>query len=365
MSEVLALNCGSSSLKYALFDGERVVVRGAIDDIGEGAVADHGAAVHVVLDELAARGTAPRAVGHRLVHGGPDHAAPERVDAALLGALATLAPFAPLHLPAELRAIEAVTARFAELPQVVCFDTAFHRTMPDVAQRYALPASLYDAGVRRYGFHGISYEFVVESLGAQKIGRSVIAHLGSGASMVAVRDGRSIDTTMGFTPTAGLVMGTRSGDLDPGLLVYLLAHGGYDARRLERLVNHDAGLAALSGTTPNMQRLLALRATDPRAALAVDVFCYQAKKWVGALAATLGGLDTLVFTGGMGAHAPAVRQQICSGLEHLGVVVDDAKNAAGDAVISAGGPCVVRVLGTDEERMIARRTRRVLGLDAP
>jgi acetate kinase len=365
MSEVLALNCGSSSLKYALFDGERVVVRGAIDDIGEGAVADHGAAVHVVLDELAARGTAPRAVGHRLVHGGPDHAAPERVDGALLGALATLAPYAPLHLPAELRAIEAVTARFADLPQVVCFDTAFHRTMPDVAQRYALPASLYDAGVRRYGFHGISYEFVVESLGAQKIGRSVIAHLGSGASMVAIRDGRSIDTTMGFTPTAGLVMGTRSGDLDPGLLVYLLAHGGYDARRLERLVNHDAGLAALSGTTPNMQRLLALRATDPRAALAVDVFCYQAKKWVGALAATLGGLDTLVFTGGMGAHAPAVRQQICSGLEHLGVVVDDAKNAAGDAVISAGSPCVVRVLGTDEERMIARRTRRVLGLDAP
>jgi acetate kinase len=237
--------------------------------------------------------------------------------------------------------------------------------MPEVAQRYALPASLHDAGVRRYGFHGISYEFVVESLGAQRLGRTIIAHLGSGASMVAVRDGRSLDTTMGFTPTAGLVMGTRSGDLDPGLLVYLLAHGGYDAERLERLVNHDAGLAALSGTTSNMQRLLDLRASDPRAALAVDVFCYQARKWVGALTATLGGLDTLVFTGGIGARAPAVRQQICSGLEHLGVVLDAAKNAAGDAVVSAGSACIVRVLATDEERMLARRTRRVLGLDAP
>jgi acetate kinase len=183
--------------------------------------------------------------------------------------------------------------------------------------------------------------------------------------MVAVRDGRSLDTTMGFTPTAGLVMGTRSGDLDPGLLVYLLAHGGYDAERLERLVNHDAGLAALSGTTSNMQRLLELRASDPRAALAVDVFCYQARKWVGALTATLGGLDTLIFTGGIGAHAHAVRQQICSGLEHLGVVLDGAKNAAGDAVVSAGSECIVRVLATDEERMLARRTRRVLGLDAP
>jgi acetate kinase len=361
---VLALNCGSSSLKYAAFDEEDVLARGTMA-IGPGGVADHAAAVHAVFDELGARGVQPEAVGHRLVHGGPEHLEPERVDAALLTSLAGAVPFAPLHLPAELRAIEAVKARFGDLPQVVCFDTAFHRTLPERAQRFALPKALFDAGVRRYGFHGLSYEYVVASLGAETLGRAVLAHLGSGASMAAVRDGRSVDTTMGFTPTAGLVMGTRSGDLDPGLVVHLLEHRGYDASALGRLVNREAGLLALSGTTSDMQRLLGARAQDPRAALAIDVFCYQARKWVGALAAALGGIDALVFTGGIGEHAPEIRRDICQGLEHLGVALDDARNASGAEAIRADGARVAAyVVRTDEERMVARHTRRVLRVAA-
>jgi acetate kinase len=355
MSVILALNCGSSSLKYATFDGEEVVLRGSVDRIGAGGVADHGAAVHAVLDRLADYGAArPAAVGHRIVHGGPDHAEPARVDDALLASLTRAIPFAPLHLPAELAAIEAVRARFGELPQVVCFDTAFHRTLPPVAQRLPVPASLHTAGVRRYGFHGLSYEYVVDTLGAKKLGRAVLAHLGNGASMAAVQDGRCLDTTMAFTPTAGLVMGTRSGDLDPGLLVYLLQHQGYDAARLERLVNHEAGLLGLSGTSSDMQTLLGLRETDARAALAVSVFCMQARKWVGAFAAVLGGLDSLVFTGGIGEHAGEVRREICAGLGHLGVPTDGG----------AGGTCQVHVVHTDEERMIARRTRELLAAPA-
>ena len=360
-ANVLALNCGSSSLKYALFHDEHLLLRGDVE-VGAGAVADHAGAVHAALEELDRRGAPPpAAVGHRLVHGGPDHDQPERVTAALLASLASVVPFAPLHLPAELSAIDAVRARLGELPQVVCFDTAFHRTMPERAQRFALPGYLFDAGIRRYGFHGLSYEYVVETLGAGALRRAVVAHLGSGASMTALRDGRSVDTTMGFTPTGGLVMGTRSGDLDPGLLVHLLAHRGYDACDLERMVNHEAGLLALSGTTADMERLLVLRSTDPRAALAVEVFCDHARKSIGAYAAVVGGLDALVFTGGIGAHAPAVRAEICRGLEHLGVTLDDARNAASERLVSVdGGPCVVHVVATDEERMIARHARRLL-----
>jgi acetate kinase len=362
MSGVLSLNCGSSSVKYALFEDEDVVLRGAIDRVGTGGAPDLAAAVHAIFDELTKQGVgAPRAVGHRLVHGGPDHVEPQRVDAPLLASLALAVRFAPLHLPSEILAIQGVRARFADLPQVVCFDTAFHRALPEVARRYALPAALFDGGVRRYGFHGLSYEYVVESIGPSILRRAVLAHLGSGASMVAVRDGKAIDTTMGFTPSAGLVMGTRPGDVDPGLMIYLLEYGGYDASRLERLVNREAGLLALSGTTPDMRELLARRGTDERAALAVDVFCYQACKWIGALAAALGGMDALVFTGGIGEHASEVRREICRRLGHLGVALDDARNAAGERIISRDeAPCHVHVIGTDEERMIARHTRRVL-----
>jgi acetate kinase len=339
---VLALNCGSSSLKYAVLAGDDALARGTIDRIGDDDV-DHAAAARSIFDELEARRISVDAIGHRLVHGGPHHVEPTRVSDELLASLRGAVAFAPLHLPAELAVIDVARARYERAPQAVCFDTYFHRTLPEHAQRFALPASLFDAGIRRYGFHGLSYEYVVETLGAATLGRAVIAHLGSGASMAAIRDGRSIDTTMAFTPTAGLVMGTRSGDLDPGLVVYLLEHG-YDVRSFDRLVNHEAGLLALSGTSADMKTLLAARATDRRAALAIDVFCVCAKKWIGAFAAVLGGLDSLVFTGGIGEHAADVRREIVEGLEHLGV----------------GSVCKTHVIHTDEERMIARHTRRVL-----
>jgi acetate kinase len=361
----LAINCGSSSLKYALFEGDEpddlAALRGNVERIGE-AVPDHAAAVHAVLDALAQKKLSPPdVVGHRVVHGGASHSAPALVDVALLTSLDELVPFAPLHLPAELSAIRAVAARWPDRPQVACFDTAFHRTLSEVAQRYALGHDLYAAGVRRYGFHGLSYEYVVASVGARELGRAVIAHLGSGASMVAVCDGRAVDTTMGFTPSGGLVMGTRPGDLDPGLLVYLVAQGR-DARALDDLVNHHAGLFALSGGTSDVRELLARRDRDPAAAMALDVFVWNAKKWIGAMAATLGGIDTLVFTGGIGENSPRIRQELARGLEHLGVRLDDARNGRNDAVVSvASARCKVRVLvvRTDEERMVARHAARM------
>jgi len=360
---VVALNAGSSSLKYAVFgdiertDGD-VLLRGAVDRIGSGGLADHAAAVHAVLDELDRHGLGtPEVVGHRLVHGGPEHTEPAIVDDALIATLGRAISFAPIHLPVELRAIAAVRARFADVLQVVCFDTGFHRTLPDVARRFALPDAWFEAGIRRYGFHGLSFEYIAAALSSAQLRRAVFAHLGNGASMVAVRDGRSIDTTMGLTPTGGLVMGTRSGDLDPGLLIYLLDHG-YDARSLAQLVDHEAGLLALSGTSSDMQRLLELRATEPRAALAIDVFCYQARKSIGALAAALGGIETLVFTGGIGEHAAPIRFEICRGLDHLGITLDAGANAAGAPVIGTAH-CEVHVIRTDEERMIARHARRL------
>jgi acetate kinase len=362
---IVALNAGSSSLKYAVFgDAERtdtgdVVLRGTLDRFGAGGPADHAAAVSSVLDQLDRRGIErPRVVGHRLVHGGPTHTQPAIVDDALIAALRHAIPFAPLHLPIELGAIAAVRTRFADVPQVVCFDTGFHRTLPEVARRFALPSARLGAGIRRYGFHGLSFEYIAASLPAARLRRAIFAHLGNGASMVAVRDGRSIDTTMGLTPTGGLVMGTRSGDLDPGLLLYLLDHG-CDARQLAQLVDHEAGLLAISETTSDMQQLLELRATEPRAALAIDVFCYTARKAIGALAAALGGIETLVFTGGIGEHAAPIRFEICRGLEHLGIALDDARNFAGAPIIGQGR-CEVHVIRTDEERMIARHARRLV-----
>ncbi|TMQ13511.1 MAG: acetate/propionate family kinase, partial [Deltaproteobacteria bacterium] len=257
---IVAINCGSSSVKYAVFDGDAPVARATIDG-----VTDHRGAVFAVLDQLAAR---PTAVGHRLVHGGADHISPERIDAALRAALDRLVPLSPLHLPVELAAIDAVSLRLGDVPQVACFDTAFHASLPEVARRLALPAALADAGVRRYGFHGLSYASIVAALPPERLQRAVIAHLGSGASMAAIRDGRSVETTMGFSPAGGLVMATRPGDLDPGVMVHLVERG-YDARRLDQLINHEAGLRALSGTTGDMRRLLERRDADPAAALAV------------------------------------------------------------------------------------------------
>ena len=378
--DILCLNTGSSSLKFALFAagaGEDERLRGAVTGLGaerprlrlwdaggrlqrEAAVDARAAvdAVPLVLEAVAAY--TPAAVGHRLVHGGPDHVAPARLDAALLAALRRASLLAPLHLPAQLAVVEAVAARRPELPQVACFDTAFHSRLPAVARRLPLPRSLDDEGVRRYGFHGLSYEYVVEAVG-QGAGRLVIAHLGSGASLAAVRDGAPVDTTMSLTPSGGIMMGTRSGDLDPGVLVYLLRTRGWDADAVERFVNQEAGLLGVSGRSADMEALLAARDTDAAAAEAVAVFCWQARKAVGALAAALGGLDTLVFTGGIGEHAAPVRAGICDGLAHLGIRLDAAKNAADAPVISVlDVPCTVRVVPTDEDRMIARHTRAVL-----
>ena len=380
-SRVLCLNSGSSSLKLALYDEETRLASIAVEGIGSdrgrittsgnarrfhseapGRFGDIQAALRAAFSALdAAKLDPPDAVGHRVVHGGPDYAAPERVTTALVAALRALTPFAPLHLPAAIAGIEAVTARFHGVPQVVCFDTAFHRPMPEVSQRLPLPRALWAKGVRRYGFHGLSYEYVVATVGAATLGRAVIAHLGNGASMAAVRDGAPVDTTMGFTPTGGFMMGTRSGDLDPGVLVHLLAHEGYDVAAVERLVDQEAGLLGVSGITADMKTLLAVRQKEPAAAEAVELFCHQLRKTVGALAAVLGGIDTLVFTGGIGEHAAPVRWEACSGLEHLGMRLDRERNARHDPVISVDeSACTVRVVPTDEDLMIARHTRTVL-----
>ncbi|MGZ4681659.1 MAG: acetate/propionate family kinase [Acidimicrobiales bacterium] len=338
---VLSVNAGSSSLKVALHavgpaPGDEHELWRWDRDVPE---PDPG----VAFDALASSGMPrPDVVGHRVVHGGVAHTGPAPVDDALLADLRGLVPLAPLHEPAAIAGIEAAMAALPDVPQVACFDTAFHHTMPEEAAHLPLPERLWLDGVRRYGFHGLSYEFVVDHVGAGRLGRAVIAHLGNGASMCAVRDGRSVDTTMGFTPTGGIVMGTRSGDLDPGLLVHLLTDGGYDATSLDHLVNHEAGLLGLSGSSSDMRALLDARAAgDARADLAIRVFCRAVRKQVGAYAAVLGGLDTLVFTGGIGEHAPDVRDEICAGLEFL-------------------GPVTVLVVATDEDRMIARHAAALL-----
>jgi acetate kinase len=298
----------------------------------------------------------PDAVGHRLVHGGPHHAVPERVTDALFNELRSLIPFAPLHLPDEIAGIEAVSSNFPKLPQVACFDTAFHRSMPEVAQRFALPLALRDEGIRRYGFHGISYEYIMRTLGANPPARIVIAHLGNGASMAAVKNGNPLDTTMGFTPAGGIMMGTRSGDLDPGIILYLLNEKHLDAHQLAELVNHQSGLLGVSGIS-DMRMLLERRDTAPEAALAVQMFCYQLRKQIGAFTAALGGLDLLVFTGGIGEKAAPVRWETCSGLEHLGIKLERERNDANADTISAdNGRCLVRVIPTNEDLMIARHT---------
>jgi len=378
---VLCLNAGSSSLKFSVWNDADCLGDGEVEEIGRpgafawlrtpgtpprrlpGQWADHGAAaagVFALLGEHAL--PAPAGVGHRLVHGGQRHVVPERVTAALIAELRALIPLAPLHLPSGLAGVEAVAARFPALPQVVCFDTAFHRELPEIARRLPLPRTLADAaGIERFGFHGLSYEYVLERLGPAARGRVVIAHLGSGASMAAVRAGRPVDTTMGLTPAGGFMMGTRTGDLDPGVLLYLMREQGYDAPRLDRLVNKESGLLGVSGASADMKVLLERRDRDEAAALAVAMFCYQARKQVGAFAAAMGGLDTLVFTAGIGERAATVRAEICAGLVHLGVRLDPARNAAHEDPLSApGGGCAVRVVPTREDLMIARHSRAVL-----
>ena len=386
---VLCLNSGSSSLKFAVYrvaSDETRLAHGAVERIGlapsrvwlrtgadepaedtQRQIDDHASAAREVVAALGRHGLEDAAaVGHRVVHGGPELSAPRRVDAALLAALHRLLPLAPLHLPSEIAIIEAIARERPDLPQIACFDTAFHRRMPEAAQRLPLPRALWDDGVRRYGFHGLSYESVVWKLGPAARGRLVIAHLGSGASLAAVLDGRPVDTTMGLTPLGGLVMGTRPGDLDPGILLYMLQARGYDAGRLGALLNDESGLLGLSGSTSDMKTLLERRATDARAAEAVEIFCASVQKHVGAFAAVLGGVDTLVFTGAIGERAAPVRWEIGQRLRHLGVELDRSKNDAGADVISvAAARCTVRIVPTNEELMIARHTATVIAGGAP
>jgi acetate kinase len=383
---ILTINTGSSSLKaglYAAGADETLLLSAEAERIGgsrsrieiraadgatllsrDEAFPNHAAALKVLFDWLEGErnGGQLSAVGHRVVHGGEQLVEPQLITSDVLATLQALVPVDPDHLPQAIAAVEAITHAYPDLPQVACFDTAFHRNMPAVARSYALPAEVREAGVVRFGFHGLSYEYIVQALQAEGAagGRLIIAHLGNGASMAAVRDGVGVETTMGFTPTGGLVMGTRSGDLDPGVLLYLLQQRGLSPAALSELVNKHAGLLGLSGSSADMRDLLAREAADPRAALAVEIFCYTARKFVGALCAALGGLDTLVFTGGIGEHAAPVRQRICTGLEFLGIRLDPARNAANAAVVSANGsPVTVRVMHTNEDLLIARHTRSV------
>ncbi|HEY6299388.1 MAG TPA: acetate/propionate family kinase [Candidatus Binatus sp.] len=382
---ILCINVGSSSCKFALYSisggTESVMAEGAADRVGSSGgkitirdangrslaesdreLARPQVAVNALFDEFERlKLPGPDAVGHRIVHGGASHVVPELVTPALLTDLKRLIPFAPLHMPGGIEGIEAVAARHPKVAQVACFDTAFHRGMPARAERFPLPRDLYDAGVRRYGFHGISYEYIMRALGADVPRRLIIAHLGNGASMAAVHDGRPLDTTMGFTPAGGFMMGTRPGDLDPGLILYLLQQKKYDAARLGELVNQKSGLLGVSALSSDLKILLDARATNADAALAIEMFCYQIKKAIGALSAALGGLDLLVFTGGIGEHAAAVRAEVCAGLAHLGLAIDTRRNDSGeDSISTIDSRCSVRVIPTNENLMVALHTARLV-----
>lgn len=391
-TSILTINAGSSTIKFAQFQCGSSSIRrlhGQVEWSGSGkanltfrsAADGHDVAIArdfapesaptVLVDWLASQGSfaSVAGVGHRVVRG-MGHSAPELVTPTLLDELRRIAPDDPEHLPRELALIEAFTQHCPDLPQVACFDTAFHRTMPQVARVLAIPRRYQAKGVERYGFHGLSFAYLMQALRdvgdpAATTGRVILAHLGSGASMAAVLAGKSIDTSMGFTPASGLPMGTRSGDLDPGLIDYFARTEGMTAAQFQNMVHHESGLLGLSETSSDMRELLAREATDDRAREAIDVFCYQAKKWIGAYAAALGGVDTLVFAGGIGERAPAVRTRICAGLEFLGLQLDERSNAATRAVISAPTSRVaVRVIETNEELMIATSVSRLLGKHA-
>ncbi len=387
---VLAINAGSSSLKFSLYEASeplQLSLRGKIariglsdttlmvqDSTGAGTprrieeVIDHASAAEALTDWLEETGlrSAVRAIGHRVVHGGVRYSAPTRVDDQLTKELHEISSYSPEHLPAELSLIEHFSQGYPGIPQVACFDTTFHRHMPRVAQLLPIPRRYEQKGVRRYGFHGLSYAFLMEELervaGSDAArGRVILAHLGNGSSLVAVRQGRSMDTTMAMTPASGIPMGTRSGDLDPGLAWYLARTESMSTEQFHHMVNHESGLAGISETSSDMSDLLASEAADVRAAEAVALYCYHVTKAIGSLGAALGGLDTLVFSGGIGENAPEIRQRICAGLGFLGITIDANKNASNDGVISGDAATVtVRMIRTDEEAMIARSTLRTL-----
>ena len=389
---ILTINGGSSSIKFALFeagDSLQLILEGGLERIGLPQAAlrvkgsnqadnfsrsvtapDHTAAVGVLMDWIVERSgrDALAAVGHRVVDGGPKYYRPQRITAEMVEELRCLSAFDPDHMPEEILLTEAFHRRFPDLPQVACFDTAFHHDMPRVAQLLPIPRRYEAQGVRRYGFHGLSYAFLMEELArigdpAATTGRVILAHLGNGASLAAVRNGKSVDTSMCFTPTAGVPMSTRSGDLDPGLVWYLARTEKMSAKQFNEMVNFHSGLLGVSETSSDMRDLLDRETQDVRAAEAVALFCYQVKKWIGGFAAALGGLDTLVFAGGIGENAPPVRARICEGLGFLGIELEEKRNVANEGLISAAASRVaVRVIRTDEEETIAQTVCQVLGL---
>ena len=391
-ASVLTINGGSSSIKFALFeigDPLQRILEGGIERIGlpeatlkvKGlnkadnfsrpvTASDHTVAAGALMDWIEGRigHDALTAVGHRVVHGGPKYSKPQRITAEMVKDLHSLSPFDPEHLPEEILLTEVFNRRFPDLPQVACFDTAFHRDLPTVARLLPIPRRYEAQGVRRYGFHGLSYAFLMEELArmagteAAK-GRVILAHLGNGASLAAVHDGKSIDTSMSFTPTAGIPMSTRSGDLDPGLVWYLASTENMNAKQFNEMVNFKSGLLGVSETSSDMHDLLDNEKQDARAAEAVALFCYQVKKWIGSFAAALGGLDTLVFAGGIGENAPLIRTRICDGLGFLGIELEKNRNATNTGVISTDASrATVRVIHTDEELMIAKMVCQVLGI---
>jgi acetate kinase len=388
---ILVINGGSSTLKFALFRDGAIPVRelsGSIDRIGAPEAtltwtkdraatverraikaSNHVACIEPLLSALGNKAVQNQlvAIGHRVVHGGRHYREPHMVTPVVMEELQRLSAYDPEHLPAEIELIKGFAQRYPHLRQVACFDTAFHRDMPYVARLLPIPRRYEKLGLQRYGFHGLSYAFLMKELSrvgkpGEANGRVILAHLGNGASMAAVKDGKAVDTTMSFTPTSGLVMSRRSGDLDPGLISYLARTEGMTVEQFHRMVNTESGLLGVSEISADMRDLLKQEQHDPRAAEAVALFCYQAKKWIGALAAALGGLDTLVFTAGIGEHSPIIRARICDGLEFLGVALDTARNETGEPVISKeGGKVTVRVMHTDEESEIARSVSGLLG----
>jgi acetate kinase len=388
-SHVLTLNGGSSSLKFAVFAvaGPRArVLSGRVERVGLGgsrlvvndadggwrqeravAASDQAEAAGLVLEQVKRRPglAAVVAVGHRIVHGGDRFVEPVPVSPELLDQLRQIAPLDPEHLPGEIALIEAVGRALPGVPQVACFDTAFHRALPRPAQIVPIPRRYWGLGIRRYGFHGLSYAYLMEELArvagpAEAEGRVILAHLGAGASLAAVRAGRGVETTMGFTPASGLVMATRCGDIDPGLFGFLAHAAGMTAEQFHRMANQESGLLGVSEISADLRDLMARRAADARAAEAVDLFCYRVKMAIGALSAALGGLDGLVFSGGIGENSPEVRRLVCEGLEFLGIALDDGRNATGEPLISTDtSPTRVRVIPTDEEIMIAREAIRL------
>jgi acetate kinase len=380
---IATINAGSSSIRFALFRAGAQLERtlaGMVDRIrsnratlafscrtggheqqGSVAIPAGTSASGFLIDWLESRPAfrSARVVGHRVVHG-MQHSAPALIDLALREQLRRIQPFDPEHLPLEIELIGEFARRHPGLPQVACFDTAFHRDLPRVAKLVAIPRRFEQQGLQRYGFHGLSYTYLMDELARQRdpaaaTGRIILAHLGNGASMAAVRDGSCIDTSMGFTPASGLVMGTRSGDVDPGLGSFLARVERLTPGQIDHMLNHESGLLGVSGSSADVRELLAREASDSRAAEALALFCYQAKKCIGAYAAALGGLDALVFAGGVGENSPVIRERICAGLEFLGVHVDPRRNADNVAVISADGAAVrLRVIHTDEELVMAR-----------